>query len=710
MALLTMAVVSGIGCRSESPGEVQPIGCYLAGARFAASHGEHREALRKADLVLAAEPDQAEARLLRARALVDLWRGQEALTKARTYLEAHPDDWLGPLIITTAARGGGVEYEGDVQRHLEAVERLAPETAEAYTLRSIVAGTPGEAVALLNRALEIDPEYGNALGHRAWRQMELKDFRAALADAERLNTTRSDNCWGQRLKALCYQGLHEEEKALVELDRAIEIDPNDGDSYLFRSSLYGNVFADSGQALADLDRAIEIEPRSAWFLLTRAWLHLKEDRIEQALADANRAGDLDPTSPWPMRIQADVLLRRGQEQEFWLMYQQAEKAAEEWPDPKDRVLVHQGRLSALFQMGNYPGALSEAERIAQLLPDEWSSYTLRARLRFMGGDMEGGISDCNRAAAMEVEELAKLHARAQALHAVCNRPMEALSDLERILEAAPEWIDPYVTRALQYRAMGDFEKGLADLDRCVELAENWTACYRNRAAMHQRLGHREEALADCDAWIRLAPEDPDPHVEKAGILVSMNRIDEALAAADRAADLAPLSPTVYAGRLFIRAVNTSECEEVREDIRRAVQLDPAGENRSLMGTVALAHVLGLYYNCPDLYDVEDAETLARMALEGNPGSEVAQMALGVALFRRGRFEEAIPYQERARKSYDGLGGNLFFLAMTHFELGQNDLAYDYYDQGVAIMEEQDPDSPRLSRYRQEAAELLGVDP
>jgi tetratricopeptide (TPR) repeat protein len=663
---LTIAAVSSIGCGGGSSREERSAACELAGARFAASQGEDREALRKADLVLAADPDQSEARLIRAKALIDLWRGREALGEAQAHLGDHPDDWLSHLIIVMAARGGGVGFEGDLEPHLEAVERLAPETAEAYTLRSLAAETPSAALTLLSRALEIDPEYGNAIGHRSWRQMELKDFRSALADAEHLTSARPDDCWGLRLKALGYQGLHEGERALEELDRAIETEPEDGGNYLFRSNLYSNLFADSGRALTDLNRAVQLDPGSAWFLLTRAWLHLTENRIDQALADAGRAGELDPASPWPMRIQAEAYMNRGQQQELWAVFQQAEKTAEGWSDPEARALIYQGRMAVLFQLRNYPGALSEAERIVQLLPEEWSSYTVRARLRFMGGDTGGGIADCNQAAAMELTDLAELHARAQALHNICNRPMEALRDLERIMELAPEWVDPYVSRGLQYAYTGDFEKGLADLNRCVELAEHWPPCFRNRAIMNERLGRRDEALADCDAWIYLAPEVAHPHTVQAGILASMNRIDEALAAADRAVELAPADPTVYSSRIFIRSVNTSECEKVTEDMRQIIQLDPTGQNRSLMGSMALVHVLGFYYNCPD--------------------------------------------QEQARATYDGLGGNLFFLAMEHWQLDQKDRARSYYDEGVAIMDDRDPESPRLARYRKEAAELLGIAP
>jgi tetratricopeptide (TPR) repeat protein len=288
--------------------------------------------------------------------------------------------------------------------------------------------------------------------------------------------------------------------------------------------------------------------------------------------------------------------------------------------------------------------------------------------------------------------------------------MEALRDLERVLEAAPGWADPYVSRSLQYASMDDFEKALADLDRCIELAGQWPACYRSRAVLNERYGRREEALADCEDWIRLSPGDTRPLNIKAGILASMNRIDEALAAADRAVELAPRDPTVYSSRLFIRAVNTDDCEKMREDLQLAVQLDPAGVNRSLMGSVALVHGVGFYYHCEDIYDVEDAEALARMALEANPDSGVAQMALGIALYRSGRYEEAIPYQEQARVAFDGLAGNLFFLAMEHWQLGNRAQARTHYDQGVAIMEERDPESVRLARYRKEAAELMGLEP
>ena len=50
------------------------------------------------------------------------------------------------------------------------------------------------------------------------------------------------------------------------------------------------------------------------------------------------------------------------------------------------------------------------------------------------------------------------------------------------------------------------------------------------------------------------------------------------------------------------------------------------------------------------------------------------------------------------------------LAMCHWQLGEKTEARRLFDESVAWQEENLPDSPLLKRQRQEAAELLGLQP
>jgi hypothetical protein len=58
----------------------------------------------------------------------------------------------------------------------------------------------------------------------------------------------------------------------------------------------------------------------------------------------------------------------------------------------------------------------------------------------------------------------------------------------------------------------------------------------------------------------------------------------------------------------------------------------------------------------------------------------------------------------------GDGEDWFFLAMAHWQLGNEDEALRWYERGVGWMEKNAPDHPELIRFRAEAAGLLGVNP
>jgi tetratricopeptide (TPR) repeat protein len=250
------------------------------------------------------------------------------------------------------------------------------------------------------------------------------------------------------------------------------------------------------------------------------------------------------------------------------------------------------------------------------------------------------------------------------------------------------------------------DKAQADLDRCIELADRWTACYRERAINNAKMGRYAEALEDNDMILRITPDDYEAHQMRSWILNYLHRTEEALAAIGRAIELAPSIADTYSVRAYILATRGISCTRVEEDIEKALDLDPL--NRVVKSVTAYVHVFGLFYNCPDLYDLDAALKMARTAVEQWPDFDAGRRALGAALYRSGRFEEAIPHQMKALAMYGGEATDLFLLAMEQWQLGHRAEARAHYDRAVAWMEERNPDYPEFVRLREEASELLGI--
>lgn len=83
--------------------------------------------------------------------------------------------------------------------------------------------------------------------------------------------------------------------------------------------------------------------------------------------------------------------------------------------------------------------------------------------------------------------------------------------------------------------------------------------------------------------------------------------------------------------------------------------------------------------------------------------------LGVAHYRNGEWKEAVAALEESVKLRGGGDSfDFFFLAMAHWRLGEKDKARERYQEAVDWMDKNKPKDEELTRFRSEAAALLGV--
>jgi len=111
-----------------------------------------------------------------------------------------------------------------------------------------------------------------------------------------------------------------------------------------------------------------------------------------------------------------------------------------------------------------------------------------------------------------------------------------------------------------------------------------------------------------------------------------------------------------------------------------------------------------------LRDPVNAVELAKKAVELAPTAATNQNTFGVARFRIGDWRGAIESLTKSEELAPGkhVGFNAFFLAMAHWQLGDKTRARFWYEKAVSWMEKNQPQDEELTRFRAEAAALLGV--
>ena len=97
-----------------------------------------------------------------------------------------------------------------------------------------------------------------------------------------------------------------------------------------------------------------------------------------------------------------------------------------------------------------------------------------------------------------------------------------------------------------------------------------------------------------------------------------------------------------------------------------------------------------------------------MATTLKPDIARYQNTLGVAYYRAGRWDEAILALEQAKKLSPGTdyAGNMFFIAMAHWQLGDLEAARRLYADAVKWMLRNEPDDDELRQYLVESSELF----
>jgi tetratricopeptide (TPR) repeat protein len=204
------------------------------------------------------------------------------------------------------------------------------------------------------------------------------------------------------------------------------------------------------------------------------------------------------------------------------------------------------------------------------------------------------------------------------------------------------------------------------------------------------------------------------------LLLAMERYQEAETVANDA--LESLPPGATASRLtFLRSlVSLYEQWNKPEEAERHRKLVISAEVEERGSTTPTSEMRALDLNNrawslatsadPQTRDPHTAVELAQEAVKLAPNSVDFWNTLGVAQYRDGNFKEAVSSLQKYRdlRTSDAEYSNPFFLAMAHWQLGDKDEAQDWFDKGAQWMDGHNAHSETLVRFRNEAAELLGV--
>lgn len=599
----------------------------------------------------------------------------------------------------------------------------------------------------LSRTVELDPNNLDARLKLGTMYLAASRVRSDyIAEAERMakEILQKDpkHIEGHILMAGVFYAQSDREKALAELNQAIEIDPNRVESYLSLARFYVRIddhakaeetykraisinnnssvaHSEYGRYLMQANRgpeaeaaflkAIEVEPSNRNSRLLLAGFYLVNKQLEKAEAAYKAVADLDKDKPEGQSVLAD----------FYASVQRVDDALRIYKDVVEKSPdFKQGRYQLadlLWTKGDKQGAMAQIDELLKKDQNDREALVLRGKMRAnsdQAKDIKAGIEDLKEVLKQEPNSrnglfyMAQSHlnlgsydqARNFAAELERNYPDDVRGKFIQVLIS--QWSgDPKATVRLSTELLDRLNKTAPDRDVPAHLlGEIRVKAFMVRGTANAQLRNFAASRQDLTTARDYAPTYTDVYVNLAALSVAEGKYDDAITFYENALSHSAADFKALNGLIGLYALR-------KEPSKGHEKLDA---------------VLATYPNDPQLHflkaqvysyeqNAQAAETELRKALELDPNYLMAYSALATLFINTKQEERAIAEYKRilelrpddstaytmigmlydARKDYNAAAENYrkALVLNPNSVLAANNLAWLYAVQGIGNLDE-----------------------
>lgn len=549
----------------------------------------------------------------------------------------------------------------------------------------VAQGNPTAAVALLQTAIENHPPpeqivpvtvalalaYSEA-GQEAKAAQTLQEVVAAHSDSAEAHLGLGVFYAGAKLPNL--------PEAIVELGRALQVDPNNDEARI----ALGRALTSQGEyseALTVLREYIQREPRSYEGYYSTGLAYKGLQQWNSAVDFLEKAARLNSGS-YEVRYElGSALAEVGQTERAIIELKEAERIRPSAPD------VHDELARLLAKSGDKELAQKERAKFTALASHgdphkEADKFNAQGNKMLAAGNPRGA-ADAYREALRADPNNPQLHYNLSLAldqlgdHAVERGELEKAIQLQPDLAVAHNQLGVLALRSNRIdEAEKEFKKAVASAPRDAESQNNLGVVY-----------NREGKDADAATLYQQAIES-DPKYTKAyvnlGLLLAQHgQVEQGEQQFRKAIEMNPEDPGAYTALGMIQG-KTGRGGDAVESFRKVVALEPASADAHLNLGIALAD----QYNRPEGF--KEFQEAARL----DPKSADVHYNLGRFYFESANYEEARKELEEAVRLDPNQGSALYFLALTAKQDNDLDRSTALFEK-VIVLQPQNPDAQFL---------------
>jgi superkiller protein 3 len=358
----------------------------------------------------------------------------------------------------------------------------------------------------------------NDLLDEAKRDIDNKDFTAAINALQKFITQQPDVAYGHFELAYVYTALQKAPEARTEYERAIALDPKMAEAYLNLGILF--IERDPAVAVPNLRKAVELLPSQS---RSRYLLGVAEERAGDFAAAAKSfegAYSLDPNNPEPVLHLADLYLRLHRPAEAEAKFRallQAQPgnaramlgvaAALEAQKKTEAADAYRNYLSQqpsdshararlvhlLVDQQQYDVALAELDRADEGHPPSLESLRLRADIQIAQKKYKDAIVTLNNAISNSPND-PDLHGGLGRIYLQERDFPSALKELKTALTLDGKNLTYWKDLSSAFYLSGDWQSTIAALDRVAKDETPGAGAWFIRALCYDKLNQPKPAL------------------------------------------------------------------------------------------------------------------------------------------------------------------------------------------------------------------------
>ncbi len=394
-----------------------------------------------------------------------------------------------------------------------------------------------EAIDQFTNATTLDPTFAEAFLGKGEALRELEDYQSAMTSYRSAIDIDPKLAKAFNGRGVCSRELGDINLALSDFSNATELDRNDADSAANYGDLLINYVGDAARAIDQLDKAIELDPENSEAFRNRGWAHTNLREFDEAIADLEKSIEIDSSDHETYtKLAAVYLFQEDYQPGIDALSKAIENyEPEESSDPDTYINGYLQRADAELNLGNqatttpeqreqlYEAAIADADAVLAEYPDRFPEagfamyrrgLALRMQNRF--GEAIKSITDAIQ--LVPAGEDGSYVAQAYLKRGICwhyqGQDSLARGDFEESASLSFEDPLPHLWIGFTYAQDGDYRDAIENYGKAIAQSPSFALAYVNRGLAYMQLEEYNKAVDNFNEAIRSEPNEAEHFVKR----------------------------------------------------------------------------------------------------------------------------------------------------------------------------------------------------